>query len=154
EESPARPLPDVVALWTAVKPHLMAQYEELDLLKGYTYQRTSYISQLGKDNSVQKRNLIKSEVYNFDHGPFNKVISVNRVPLSAAELEKQDAALEKFRKKGSSGGPPWRRGRVRSPKETEELLNDVFNAFDFTVLRREARTGRNTIVVEFRPRKD
>src|SRR5262249_2293392 len=96
------------------------------------------------------------EVYYFDHGPFNKLISVNGIPLSEKQLQKQEQEFEKFRKKGPSrGGPPWKlRRRERSPKEQEELLNDVRNVFDFDVLRREFRGDRSTIVVHFKPRKN
>jgi hypothetical protein len=150
-----QPLPDFDTLWKSMKPYLMGQYDQTEILKGYTYRRHSFVTELGKADTIKKTDEFESEVYHFDQGQFNKVISRNGVPLSEKEIKKQDQEFEKFKTKGPSrGGPPWRgRRRERSPKEQEELLNDVRNTFDFEVLRRELRDGRNTIVVHFKPRK-
>ena len=145
-------LPDFPSFWSAVKPHLMQQYDDAELLKGYTYHRTTSMTQMGKGDSVTATSNLEFEVYYLDSGPFNKLISRNGVKLSEQELKKQDEEFQKTRGKAPHR-PPWRGGRrQRSPKEQEELLNDVYNAFDFTVAGREVREGRNTIRVDFKPR--
>jgi len=107
---------------------------------------------MGKGDSVTATSNLEFEVYYLDSGPFNKLISRNGVKLSEKELKKQDEEFQKTKGKAPHR-PPWRGGRrQRSPKEQEELLNDVYNAFDFTVAGREVREGRNTIRVDFKPR--
>ena len=133
-----QPLPDFDTLWRSTRPDLMSQYDQAEILKGYTYRRHSFISELGKADKIKTTVELESEVYHFDHGPFNKLISRNGIPLNDKQLKKQDEEFEKFKKKGPPrGGPPWKGRRERSPKEREELLNDVRNVFDFDVLRRE-----------------
>jgi hypothetical protein len=152
-QDPGKPLPDFATLWTAVKPHLMQQYDDAELLKGYTYHRTSFVTQMGKEDAITQSSKFEYEVYYLSSGPFNKLISRNGVPLSATELKKQDDEFEKTKGKGPHR-PPWKGGRrgPRSPKEQEELLSDVYNAFEFTVTGREIREGRGTIRVDFKPR--
>jgi hypothetical protein len=146
-----QPRPDFASLWSAVKPHLMQQYDDAELLKGYTYHRTSLVTQMGKGDSVTRTSKFESEVYYLESGPFNKLISRNGVKLSDKELKKQEEEFQKTKGKGPHR-PPWRGGRQRSPKEQEELLSDVYNAFDFTIAGREVREGRNTLRVDFKPR--
>jgi hypothetical protein len=147
-----QPLSDFASLWSSVKPHLMEQYDDREVLKGYTYHRTSSVTQMGKGDSVTGRSEFEFEVYYLDSGPFTKLISRNGVKLSDKELKKQDEEFEKTGK-APPHRPPWRGGRKqRTPKEQEELLSDVYNAFDFTVAGREVREGRNTIRVDFKPR--
>jgi len=151
-----QPLPDFDTLWKLMKPYLMGQYDQTEILKGYTYRRHSFVTELGKGETIKKTDEFESEVYHFDQGQFNKLISRNGVPLSEKEIKRQDQEFEKFKAKGPSRrGPPWKgRRRARTPKEQEELLNDVRNAFDFEVHHRELRGGRNTIVVHFKPLKN
>src|SRR5262245_62032997 len=85
-----QPLPDVPTLWSAVKPHLMDQYDDAELLRGYTYHWTSSVTQMDKRDSVTGTNQLEFEVYYLDSGRFNKLISRNGVKLSAKELKKQD----------------------------------------------------------------
>jgi hypothetical protein len=149
-------LPSFPELWQAVKPNLMRQYEETELLKGYTYRRDASVSELEKSGAVKRTERSQYEVYYFDHGPFSKLVSKNGVPLSEKELKKQDEEMEKFRRQGPSRrGGPWRgRNRQLSAKDRDELLMDVYNGFDFKVVRREVNRGRNTIVIDFSPRRN
>src|SRR5581483_7172214 len=151
---PDAPLPDIASLWAAVKPHLMQQYDDSELLKGYTYHRTSIVTQMGKDDAVTGKNEFEFEVYHFDSGAFNKLISRNGIKLSDKELKKQDDEFQKTKGKPPHR-PPWKGGRQkRSPKEQEELLDDVYSAFDFTIAGRELREGRSTLRVDFKPRRN
>jgi hypothetical protein len=145
-------LPDLASLWSAVKLNLLEQYDGAELLKGYTYHRTALVTQMGKGDSVTATSTFESEVYYLENGPFNKLISRNGVKLSDAELRKQDEEFQKTKGKAPHR-PPWRvRRSQRTPKEQEELLTDVYNAFAFTIAGREVREGRNTIRVDFKPR--
>ena len=76
---------------------------------------------------------------------FQKLISKDGVPLSEQDLKKEDKRLEKFRTQ-----PP----RRRTPTNQEKVLNDIINAFDFKLLRREIRNDRLALVIAFEPKKD
>jgi len=123
QQAPEPPLPDFLTLWEAVKPHLMQQYEDKEVLKGYTYHRTSLVTQMGKSDSIKYTNRFEFEVYYLDSGPFNKLISRNGVPLTEKELKKQDDELQKLKKNDPPHRPPWRGGRrLRSRQEQKNSL--------------------------------
>jgi len=148
------PLPDVDSLWAKVRPGLAARYFEFEALKGYTYKRNAVIDELGRGDVVKKTQSTESEVYFFDSGRFEKMIRINGQAPSEDFVRKQDQAFQNLRSKGparKSGWPPW--NQRKTPKELDERLTDLFNAFDFTVVRREMRFYRPTIVIDFKPKK-
>jgi hypothetical protein len=58
-----QPLPDFDTLWHAMKPYLMGQYDQTEILKGYTYRRHSFLNELGKGDTIKKSGEFESEVY-------------------------------------------------------------------------------------------
>jgi hypothetical protein len=142
--SPDAPLPDVAELWQRVRANLGGQYDTTQFLKGYTYRRSSVIEELGSGGSVEDREQREYDVYHFDQGMFQRLLSRNGMPLSEKDLKKEDERFEKFR---------TRKPRTRSRSDQEKVLNDIVNAFDFKILRREPRNDRSTLVLAFKPKK-
>src|SRR5207249_318826 len=128
-----------------VRDHLGAQYDVSQLLKGYTYRRSSVIEELRSDGSVESREKREYDVYHFDAGMFQKLLSKNGMPLSEGDLKREDERLENFRTREAS---------KRSAADQEKVLNDIVNAFDFKLVRRESRNDRSSLVLTFKPKKD
>ena len=139
------PLPDITELWNRVRANLGAQYDVNQLLKGYTYRRSSVIEELGSDGSVENREQREYDVYHFNAGMFQKLLSKNGMPLSEKDVKSEDERFEKFR---------MQKPRRRSAADQEKVLNDIVGAFDFKILRREIRNGRSALVIGFKPKKD
>jgi hypothetical protein len=139
------PLPDITEFWNRVRANLGAQYDANQLLKGYTYRRTSVIEELGSNGSIESRERREYDVYHFDSGRFQKLLSRNGMPLPEKDVKSQDERLEKFR---------MQKPRKRSTSDQEKVLNDMINAFDFKILRREIRDDRSALVIAFKPKKD
>ncbi len=143
--SPDATLPDIDQLWKRVRAHLGAQYDTNQLLKGYTYHRSSVIDELGSDGTVAGRQRREFDVYYFDEGMFQRLVSRNGMPLTQKEVTEEEERFEKFR---------MQKPRTRSVADQEKVLNDIVNAFDFKVLRQEMRDSRPTLVLSFKPKKD
>jgi hypothetical protein len=139
------PLPDLASFWERVRGNLGAQYDAGELLKGYTYRRTSVTEELAPDGSVRNRETRESDVYHSDAGRFQRVISKNKMPLTEKELKNEDERFRKFLAQ---------KPRKRSARDQGEVFNDILNAFDFKILKREVRSGRSTLVIAFKPKKD
>jgi hypothetical protein len=139
------PLPDITEFWNRVRANLGAQYDTNQLLRGYTYRRTSVIEEFGSNGSIESRERREYDVYHFDSGRFQKLLSRNGMPLPEKDVKRQDERLEKFRIQK----PP-----KRSTAGQEKVLNDMINAFDFKILRREIRDDRSALVIAFKPKKD
>ena len=138
------PVPDLDELWKRVRAHLGAQYDANQLLKGYTYRRSSVIEELASDGSVENREQREYDVYHFDTGLFQKLLSKNGMRLSEKDVKREDQRFEKFR---------VQKPRRRSTADQEKVLNDIVSAFDFKILRREIRNDRSALVMSFKPKK-
>jgi len=67
------------------------------------------------------------------------------MPLTPKELKEEDERFREF----LSEQP-----RQRPPRDQEGIFNDLLNAFDFKILRREVRSRRSTLVIAFKPKGD
>jgi hypothetical protein len=139
------PLPDLAQLWKRVRSHLGDQYDPNRLLKGYTYRRSSVIEDLNSDGSVETQEKREYDVYHFDAGMFQRLVAKNGMPLSAKDMNREDERFEKFR---------TQKPRARSAADQEKVLNDIVNAFDFKIIKREMRDNRPALVLSFKPKKD
>jgi hypothetical protein len=139
------PLPDLTSFWERVRGNLGAQYDAGELLKGYTYRRNAVTEELAPDGSVRNRETREYDVYHYDAGRFQRVISRNKMPLTGRELKDEDERFRKFLA---------RKPRPRSTRDQGEVFNDILSAFDFKILKREIRNGRPTLMIAFKPRKD
>ena len=145
-----RPLPDASAVWERLRPNLLNQYEPTDLMKGYTYELSSLVEDFDGKNRVKQTERLEYEVYNFNRGPFRKLVRRNGADLSEKEIQKENETLEWFAKQ-----PPaiqeWMRNRWL--KRLPEIIDDLPNAFDMVIAGREMLNGRSTLVVEFKPKQ-
>ena len=139
------PLPDLASFWERVRGNLRGQYDVGELLKGYTYRRSSVTEEFASDGSVRNRETREYDVYHSDAGRFQRLLSKNKIPLTARELKTEDERFRKFLAR-----PP----RKRPVRDEGEVFNDILNAFDFKILKREIRGGRPTLVITFKARKD
>src|SRR5689334_15779582 len=71
------PLPDITEFWNRVRSNLGAQYDANQLLRGYRYRRTSVIEELGSNGSIESRERREYDVYQFDAGRFQRLLSRN-----------------------------------------------------------------------------
>lgn len=149
-QNDAQPLPDASAVWERLRPNLLNQYEPTDLIKGYTYDLTSVVEEFDGKNRVKETKRLEYEVYNFNRGPFRKLVRRNGADLSEKEIQKQNEALEWFAKQ-PPGIQQWTRNRWL--KRVPEIIDDVPNAFDMVIAGREMLNGRSTLVVEFKPKQ-
>jgi hypothetical protein len=149
-QNDAGPLPDASAVWERLRPNLLNQYEPTDLMKGYTYDLTSIIEEFDGKNRLKQNERLEYEVYNFNRGPFRKLIRRNGADLSEKELQKENEALERFAKQ-PPGIQEWTRNRWL--KQLPEIIDDLPNAFDIVVAGREMLNGRSTLVLEFKPKQ-
>jgi hypothetical protein len=140
-----KPLPDLASFWERVRSHLGVQYEPVQLLKGYTYRRRSVTEEVAPDGSVKSRETRDYDVFHFDAGRFQKLISRNDRPLSEKDVKNEEDRFKEFL---------TRKPRPRSSEGQEKIFNDILNAFDFKILKREMRNDRPTLVITFKPRKN
>jgi hypothetical protein len=138
------PLPDLASFWQRVRQNLGTQYDTAELLKGYTYRRVSVREEIASDGSVNSRQIREYDVYHSDAGRFQKLLSIDRRPLTPSEIRNEDQRFRKFLQQ---------KPRQRSPRDQEEILNDLLNGFDFKMLNREIRGGRPTLVIAFSPKE-
>ena len=139
------PLPDLASFWQRVRGNLGPQYDAGELLKGYTYRRISVTEELASDGSVRNRETREYDVYHVDGGRFQRLISKNKIPLTEKESRDEDDRFRKFL---------MRKPRERSARDQQDIFNDILDAFDFKILKREIRNARPTLVIAFKPKKD
>jgi len=140
-----KPLPDLASFWERVRAHLGVQYDPVQLLQGYTYRRRSVTEEIAPDGTVKNRDTRDYDVYHFDAGRFQRLISRNDRPLSEKDLKNEEDRFKEFMQ---------RKPRTRSSRDQEKIFNDILNGFDFKILEREFRNGRPILVIAFKPRKN
>jgi hypothetical protein len=143
-------LPAPSAVWERLRPNLLNQYEPTDLMKGYTYDLTSIVEEFDGKNRLKQTQRLEYEVYNFNRGPFRKLVRRNGADVSGKKLQKENEALESFAKQ-PPGIQEWTRNRWL--KQLPEIINDLPNAFDIVIAGRKMLNGRSTLLVEFKPKQ-
>ncbi|WP_239489705.1 hypothetical protein [Luteitalea sp. TBR-22] len=159
--SSGTPLPDLAQLIKEVRAGLRTDEQ---LLRQYTFKerrRDVNVSKLGK---VQLGPWREFEVYPSDvpGETYKRLVSVNDVPLSAAELEKRDAAhrqrvldqLEQIRVETPAQRDKRLARKARDAREEQDVIDDVFAVYEVALVGREVRDGRQTIVATLTPRKN
>jgi len=140
-----KPLPDLALFWERVRAHLGVQYDPAQLLKGYAYRRKSVTEEIAPDGSVKNRETRDYDVFHFDAGRFQKLISKNDRPLSEKDLKNEEERFKEFLA---------RKPRARPNQDQEKIFNDILNAFDFKILERQFHNRRPTLVIAFKPREN
>jgi hypothetical protein len=93
---------------------------------------------------------------------YKRVIERNGVPVSKAELDRQDAdyrahVAEVRRRAADADGDDERKraqDELLARRRAQLVINDVLNTLEFDLVRRETREGRPTIVISFAARPD
>lgn len=159
--SSSPPLPELAQLIREVKAGLRTDEQ---LLRQYTFKerrRDVHVSKLGK---VQLGPWREFEVYPSEvpGETYKRLVSVNGVPLAAAELEKRDAAhrkrvLDQFEQVRVET-PAQRDKRLakkeRERREEQDVIDDVFAVYQIALVGREFRDGRQTLVATLTPRRN
>lgn len=160
-QTPSTPLPGTAELAREVKAGLRTDEE---LLRQYTFRerrRDVNVSKLGKVHFGPWREF---EVYPSEvpGATYKRLVSVNGVPLPAADLERRDAqhrkvvidTLEQIRVET----PAQRKKRLarlaRERQEEQAVIDDVFAVFEIAIVGREVLDGRPAIVTSLTPRKN
>jgi hypothetical protein len=161
-QSPAgTPLPDLAQLIKDVRAGLRTDEQ---LLRQYTFKerrRDVNVSRLGK---VQLGPWREFEVYPSEvpGETYKRLISVNGVPLAAAELERRDAAhrkrvldqMEQIRVETPAQRDKRLAKRARELREEQDVIDDVFAVYQIALVGREVRDGQSTLVATLTPRKN
>jgi hypothetical protein len=104
----------------------------------------SVTEEIASDGSVNSRQMREFDVYHSDAGRFQRLLSKDGMPLNRNEMRNEDERFRKFLQQTPA---------KRSPRDQEEILNDLLNGFDFEILNREIRRGRPTLVIAFTPKE-
>jgi hypothetical protein len=156
---PEAPLPDLVTLAREVRARLEP---DSALLRQYTYRerrRDVKVSKLGK---VQLGPWREFEVYpsTVRGETYKRLVAVDGKPLSAAELERRDAAHRKHvldrHAQLEAESPADREKRLakatKERREEQETVDEAFRVLEPSGLRRVQLDGRPTLVVDLTPR--
>lgn len=154
------PLPAVDTLVREVKAGLRS---DEDLLRQYTFRerrRDVKVTRLGRLHFGPWREF---EVYPSEvpGETYKRLISVDGVPLSAADLARRDAEhqrvvldqLEQIRVETPAQRQKRLAKKARERREEQDVIDDVFAVYDIALVRREVREGRPTLVTTLTPRR-
>lgn len=152
-----RPLPDLNTFLQVAKNKMLAERVDAELLNTYTYRKKVLEETLKKDNTVKSSEWKEYEVFPSKEGNYTRLLSKNGVPLPPKELKKQDEdQADKERKRlerEARLSPRERQAKIDlQRKERKERIEEVFNAFYFTLLGREWIEGSPALVLAFTPK--
>jgi hypothetical protein len=146
-----RPLPNPELFLQATRSQLILQLDEHELLKGYVYRRKTTREKLGRDGMAKDGQVVEHDIFEFNDGPQEKLISRNGVPLAEPNPEKQDDQENKENWKKNESGPPF---APKSRQDREAMIDDMFRVWNFQMVRREFIAGRPALLIAFGPKKD
>ena len=154
-----RPLPEASSFLAQVRARLRM---DRTLLSQYTYLERRREIRLTKLGKVE---LGAQQVFQVYPGldpddTYRRLIEIDGKPRDARELEaedrkRQERVLEALRKREreSPGERAKREQRAAKDKQEEQdMLDDLVRVYTFTLVERQVRDGRPTIVVAFAPR--
>jgi hypothetical protein len=155
-QAEAPPLPDVSAFTAQVRARLrtdralQAQYTFMERREEIT------MSKLGKvkDGPIKVYEVYPSE----DPGNlYKRLVSVDGKPLGEAELAKNDAVHQKHILARLNESPTQKAKRAREEAkdraEEQREIDEIFAAYDITLVGREAIDGHPTILASLEPRR-
>ncbi len=155
QEQP-KPLPEVKLFLAELRKTL---HTDSHLLGQYTYTQKQTLVQLDSSGTPKTTEVTVFEVFpgSDDRVGYRRRIVKNGVPLSSAELKKEDEAVEKriaaAERRRSRITPAEReRNRAERLRREEQIIDDAFGVFDVDIAGREYVDGRPTILLKFQPR--
>ena len=115
------------------------------LINDYAYDVEESKEQLDKNGKATSGETRRYEVYFVKTRPVRRLVAKNRAPLSATEQAEVDRKAEAQARAIAEG---------RTVSEQPGLrLATLVDLFEFKTVAREVREGRETLVVDFEPRK-
>jgi hypothetical protein len=156
-----RPLPDQGSFLAEARKHL-----EVDsaLQSSYMYVETRRELRFDRRGKTKEERVQVFESYPGlpGEGRWHRLVSENGVPVSAADLAKQDRerrknaeeAARRLSRQSEADRARQRREWEERRREHERILDDVFSVFDIRMLGREEIEGHDTISLSLTPRPD
>jgi hypothetical protein len=95
-----------------------------------------------------------SEVIPMAGTPYDRLILRNGHPLTVAEQRKEDRKYERTLRHREEETPSEREARIRKYDEERAFINDIPNAYTFTLLGEETIDGRSAWIIGITPRPD
>lgn len=156
-----RPLPDQQAFMAEARKRL--QPDEMRQ-SGYVYKETRRELKLDASGKTTKEEVSVFESYPALPNEFrwNRLIEKNGVPVSHAELDKQDRErqkkvmdyVRKQQQNPAKAAAAQARKAADERREVEEDIDDALLVYDFRMLGRETLGGHDTIVFSFTPKRN
>ena len=152
-------LPDLSVFLDGIKRNLRS---DRSLLNQYTYQMKETERQLDKNGHVKKTKVRVYEVYPSpdEDLTYRRLISENNTPLDPKKLEEQnhkynekaEKEARRLRRDGKSTPEQRLAKEIEENKKEQEIIEDLFNIYDFSLVHREVVDGHSAILVEFSPK--
>jgi hypothetical protein len=157
-EAKAPELPPTSDPKEIVRRAVEIDHRSIELARHYTCQQREVEKRLGKNGEV-KSTEIRTYDDNFYYGEeYSRLVQKDDKPLSAEEQKKEDEKLEKFLAKLRNRTEEEQEKQLAKEKKEREqgraFLNDMVNAYDFTLAGEEKVDGVDTWVIQATPRKD
>jgi hypothetical protein len=95
-----------------------------------------------------------SEVIPLAGTPYDRLMLKNGQPLTTAEQRKEDRKYERTLRQRQEETPSEREARIRKYDDQRAFVNDIPNAYTFTLLGEETIDGRPAWIVGMTPRPD
>ena len=154
-----RPLPELNAFLAKIKENLRS---DRLLLSRYTFDMEETVRRLDKEGHVKKTEVRVFEVYPSleEDMTYQRLILEDGKPVDAKKLEEQDRKFtEKAENRARSLAKEHKSDQEqRLAKEAEEskkereTIEDLFNIYEFALLRRETIDGHPAILMHFTPK--
>lgn len=101
--------------------------------------------------SDDTKEVVVSEVVPLAGTPYDRQILKNGHPLTPADQRKEGRKYERARRQREEETPSEREARIRKYEEQRALVNDIPNAYNFTLLGEETVDGRASWVIGMTP---
>ena len=159
--SQERALPDQQAFMAEARKRL--QPDEMRQ-SGYVYKETRHELKLDSSGKTTKEEVSIFESYPALPNEFRwkRLIQKNGVPVSQAELDKQDrerqkkvmAYVKKREENPAKAAAEQAKKAADERREVDQGIDDALIVYDFKMLGRETLAGHDTIVFSFTPKKN
>jgi len=127
-------------------------------LRDYTYVEREEERKLDSNGHVKKVETRTREVLEVYSEPVERLIAKDDKPLSADEVKKQDAKIQKIIDKRKNESESDRRKRLekeeKERQEARKFVLEIADAFNFRLVGSEMLDGRDTWVIEGVPRPE
>jgi hypothetical protein len=94
-----------------------------------------------------------SQIIPIDGTPYERLIAKDSKPLSSEELAKEDRKYEREVQKRREESPAERQTRIEKYEKQRAFINDLPEAYDFTLAGEETLAGRPAWVVTMSPKR-